>query len=581
MADPTSPVLSFSTPVLTPLPTTTGTQWSSLLDVSTAADLLGVQVFGSGGNRTVTLQVSGMSLQHPLSGLDLFAVPEISWEPMYADGSGDGVTGTIAATDEGTVPTLAMPASVQLVPVAPTLMLDTFFKRIVAGDEFRASFTLPFGLIANHEVNAANVRLLQPQFPNGLTSGVQISIGPQLSIFGTDPGMRGSSFYTTPYGANVIGAAAAGFYNTQFQNLLPLLRYDFSGYGASVFSDWRKVKPVDSAIIQVKFQTMVGRTAHEVIEVQSFIYPWHIRVVRTVTIDRLSTGDLLRHDTGWQAASDGAFDIPGFQVHPGPISLIANVTRIRDQGPFITDLLTWQPVIFDADVILTTTNDAAGVNGLTVTSGTASSDRLATQDMTGYIVESFGGPPIPPQFVSLLAKYTASGPVAGIVTADKTGTTIRASMVSATCFLNGADGIVVASLNGSPGLPSDGAWSLAKRPAGGTQPPQILDPNTPVPLIRPTSDPIWHLADPADILNLAGPSNEYGFLQSTGTQKVFFARPQMTPKANPADPDPGFNLANTPSLADVGALFNAPGIFPQPRRSPPLHASRPKPSAIA
>ena len=562
--DPISPILSFSSPVLTAIPTTAaeGNQWPSLLDVSTAADLLGIQVFGSGPNRTVTLQVSGMSLQHPLSGLDLFAVPEISWEPMYADGSGDGTTGTIAATDEGPLSTLAMPASVQLVPVAPTLMLDTFFERIAAGDEFRANFTLPFGLLANHDVNAANVHRLQPQFPNGLTSGVQISIGPQLSLFGTDPGMRGSSSNTAPYGASVIGAAAAGFYDTQFQNLLPLLRYDFSGYGASVFSDWRKVQPVDSAIIKVQFQTMVGRTAHEVIEVQSFIYPWHIRVVRTVTIDRLSTGGLLRHDTGWQAASDGAFDIPGFQVHPGPISLIANVTRIRDQGPFISDLLTWQPVIFDADVILTTTNDAANINGLTVTSGTAGSDRLATQDMTGYIVETFGGAPTPQQLASLLAQYTASGPVAGIVTADKTGTTIRASMVSATCFLNGANGIVVASLNGSPVLPSDGAWSLAKRPAFGTQPPQILDPNTPVPLIRPTSDPSWHLADPTDIINLANPSNEYGFLQSTGTQKVFFSRPQMTPKANAADPDPGFNLANTPSLADVGALFNAPGIFP-------------------
>ena len=163
--NPTSPVLFFSTPVLTPLPTTTGTQWSSLLDVSTAADLLGVQVFGSGGNRTVTLQVSGMSLQHPLSGLDLFAVPEISWEPIYADGSGDGVTGTIAATDEGTVPTLAMPASVQLVPVAPTLMLDTFFERIAAGDDFRANFTLPFGLIANHEINGANVHRLPTTIP--------------------------------------------------------------------------------------------------------------------------------------------------------------------------------------------------------------------------------------------------------------------------------------------------------------------------------------------------------------------------------------------------------------------------------
>ena len=41
---------------------------------------------------------------------------------------------------------------------------------------------------------------------------------------------------------------------------------------------------------------------------------------------------------------------------------------------------------------------------------------------------------------------------------------------------------------------------------------------------------LWHYADPTDILNLPGgtPAQEYGLLQSTGTQKLFFAQPQVT-----------------------------------------------------
>ena len=44
------------------------------------------------------------------------------------------------------------------------------------------------------------------------------------------------------------------------------------------------------------------------IQVKSIIYPWGIRVVRTIILYRASTGYEYRVDTGWKAESDGKFD---------------------------------------------------------------------------------------------------------------------------------------------------------------------------------------------------------------------------------------------------------------------------------
>ena len=91
-----------------------------------------------------------------------------------------------------------------------------------------------------------------------------------------------------------------------------------------------------------------------------------------------------------------------------------------------------------------------------------------------------------------------------------------------------------------------------------------IDPHVAVPLVQSNDDPqTWHFAEPADILNLADPSQltvRYGLLQSTGTQKMFFARPQV-PQAGTV-PSPVLRIPDAPHLADVGALLNATGLFP-------------------
>ena len=89
---------------------------------------------------------------------------------------------------------------------------------------------------------------------------------------------------------------------------VPVVRIDFSGYGANMFSNWLSPSAEFAATSQARFDVMMGRTAHEVIQVKSILYPWGIRVVRTITLFRVSSGYVYRIDSGWKAESDGKFD---------------------------------------------------------------------------------------------------------------------------------------------------------------------------------------------------------------------------------------------------------------------------------
>ena len=98
---------------------------------------------------------------------------------------------------------------------------------------------------------------------------------------------------------------------------VPLTRIDFCGYGASMFSQWQNPNAAIAATSQAFFDVFVGSTGHEVIQVRSLVYPWGIRVVRTITMFRVSSGDVFRFDTGWQAESDGIYDFRYNVYGPG------------------------------------------------------------------------------------------------------------------------------------------------------------------------------------------------------------------------------------------------------------------------
>src|SRR6185295_14938137 len=97
---------------------------------------------------------------------------------------------------------------------------------------------------------------------------------------------------------------------------VPLTRIDFSGYGSSLFSHWQNPNAAIAATSQAFFDVFIGRTAHEVIQVRSLVYPWGIRVVRTITMFRTSSAHVYRFDTGWQPASDGLYDFSYHVYYP-------------------------------------------------------------------------------------------------------------------------------------------------------------------------------------------------------------------------------------------------------------------------
>ena len=128
--------------------------------------------------------------------------------------------------------------------------------------------------------------------------------------------------------------APADFWDQQFAlggktPAVPISRVDLSGYGTSLYSDWRDPSLTDVGVIRALFDVNLGRTAHEIVQLQTWILPWSIRLQRSVVFDRSDSGEVVKHDSGWQAVDVGKFELFGTQVLPGPISQLRNVRNIQ------------------------------------------------------------------------------------------------------------------------------------------------------------------------------------------------------------------------------------------------------------
>ena len=92
----------------------------------------------------------------------------------------------------------------------------------------------------------------------------------------------------------VTAAILHGTDSSMYASRVPVTRIDFSGFGESTFSDWRNPAGVPPTISKTIFHVMVGRTALEVVQAFSIKYPYAVRVVRTITIERTNAGCRLR-----------------------------------------------------------------------------------------------------------------------------------------------------------------------------------------------------------------------------------------------------------------------------------------------
>lgn len=584
-----------------------------LVDVSSNADQFGVAI--PVASKSVALQ--GLAAVSPASDVAVVTLPPISWEPMFTSGPSGGDPPLPPPPHDGGIATLSAVSPI-VGPIEPLPLIATYNDEVHRERHFTATLPLPFGLIAHLDTRAISdapqstfigdgnaMFFNQPDFADGVAGGVQLAIaGPPNTIPDSRdrplPGwielVDDGDYAKGVLSENIHTAFGADF--GSFGLNVPVRRYELSGYGASMRSDWRDPEAVGPAIIEARFDVYVGRTAHEVIQMQSVLHPWWIKVVRTITMDRQRGGWILREDSGWVAASDGRFAyagdpnalLPQFQqpafapvdIHPGAVEALVDVRNIRLDGAQFPlppaagpNAVVWQAVTFDADVTFV----ASGNPRLAVSGGSVAR-RCASRGITGWIqidgpkydtkakdgtiVHRIASASATDVFGLLAVKGPARAPIGcGLSFGGsdaKPALAVRATSVDVSCADDPVVPRLVAAVRGSPALPRDGAWSLS-RIRTGEPAPSALDPSFAVPIVRPTSPTPgfdrWHMADPGDIRSLeTNPATRYAMVQSLGTQKVYFERPRVD---NAADP---IHLPNPPKLADMGALLNASGIFP-------------------
>jgi len=604
-----------ATALLTSAVSTRATSSFVLLDVSSNADQFGIAI----PLPAKSVAVQGLAVVAPARDVAVLTLPPISWEPMLTTGPSGGDPALPPPPHDGGA--AAMVADTPRIgPVEPIPLLHTYHDAVNQHRHFAARLPLPFGLIAHLDsrgksdapestfINDGNAMTLnRPAFSHDRAGGLQLAIKapPNKIPDSRDTPLPGRMELVNDnqYAKGVLSENIHTRFGGDFGSMgvnVPVRRYDWSGYGASLFSDWRDPEAVGPAIIQARFDVLVGRTAHEVIQMQSVLHPWWIRVVRTITMDRTRGGWILREDSGWVAASDGrfayagdaqavlpAFQVPAFtkpNIHAGAVEALINVRNIRLDGAQFplppgggVNAVTWQAVHFDSDVVFI---DSA--NPRLVVEGGSSARRVPSRGITGWLqvdgpkydTKTKGG-----SIISRVASASATdvfgllavrGPARAPLecgvslggTNAKPGLVVRASSVDVRCADDAAVPRLVAGVLGSPVLPRDGAWSLSR--IGAADPaPSALAPTFPVPVVRPTAPTAgsdrWHLADQADILKLddaATPGTRYGLVQMLGAQKVYFERPRIN-----NSPDP-ITLPKPPKLADMGALLGAAGIFP-------------------
>jgi hypothetical protein len=592
----------------------------ALLDLSTRVDLLGVAL-ARDALGTVDVEPAdargfvGLNLAFPDTRVATFALPQFSWEPMQSTGPQAPLGPVRAEPATDGIPTTlrTMDPQQTLVPFAPEPVLIRHIHNVAAGGIFAADFSLPFGLLAhirqpNEPPKAGQLPLflneggafdlVQPNFATQLKGAFQLTLKPphperpKAQFSGTTTVFTGPQ--SPGYGSRVLSDDVA----TAFQNAfgligggaVPVKRIDLAGYGASIFSEWRNDNPLGPGIIKVHFDAVIGRTALEIVQAKSLLYPHGAPMVRTITIARQNAGWMQRTDTGWVPVAPGLFSFPNpaftqDYVNRGAVAGVYNIRNVREFETVTSGIYEFRRVLFDADIGLDyrvkvtqggSPSSETDYDGHTVT-------LVPARDLTGYLQiapdEPASGPvpsnlnPAQADLAQLFGKvgaitdsFSCIAEIGGI--AGHVGTSLRCSAIEIDMAPNPADAtrpVLGAALRAAPVLPRDGAWGFGKRQGGSTTP-VGLPGNFPVPIVQNRADPHnWHVADIADVARLATPQTLYGLLQDTGTQRVLFEQPIIKdltgalPGAVPAIQLPS-GLA--PALADVGALLNATGLFP-------------------
>jgi hypothetical protein len=558
----------------------------ALLDVSSNADQfgvrLGVPVAPSGGaamldppkSRPV---VDGMGLLAPAHIVSVMTLPAVQWEPVIGSDA-SGPFSPMEFPNSGGETEITS-RSVRLVPFAPTPALTQMiddYDDASASEGAVAFVTFPFGIRAVALLNpprgsgaAAELDLHQPRFAEAQLVGAKqvraIAVRNPLGPASGRASLSGAAVQLSNGMSSGLSPIhpLTSFFNEDFgpggnRPQVPVDRFELSGYGESLFSEWKDDS--GGSITQVRFDVLNGRTAVEVVQARSILYPYGVRVIRTIKMLRDNAGRVRRTDSGWQAQTDGryAWLRPDVKTHPGVVRGVTRVENIRDTNH------TWKTaagtqlmaVRFDCLVDLEGTVAGAGAEGAPSRGqlGFVQASSNPTQGLT------------PLEFAELIR---ANGPLGGSVDAivEVGGGGLRSRVtrvgVGVTDGLTGPE--FAMATWGSPVLPAGGSWSVVRR-AMADPAPGPVDPALGVPLIRaghagspPNPAAPYRFADPADLAKPNSPAADYALLHATDTQRVLFPRPKVELSGARAGQ---LSSSQPPVLADPFLMATAVGPFP-------------------
>ena len=569
----------------------TGIPGPTLLDLSTNVSQFGVsfavaEAAGADATAAGTASIADLWLQVPGLDLQVVTMPAVQWEPVLTPDQSTSFPSPLTFANSGPRTELAAPA-VTLVPIAPRPAIDALLADYQAalGSAVTVRFTLPFGIAALAVLERSSlpgipspsIAEVQPEFSAAnLKGGDQISIRAAtqlLEILGDaeSPSLPGAAVQlhnalasgvptVTTVLTPITDTFNSNFSPTAPNPRVPVTRIDVSGFGESLFSDWRNPADAAAIISKARFDVIVGRVSHEIIQAYSVLYPYAVRVVRTITIERQNGAAMVRHDSGWQAVDDGVYRYPkpDLITHPGVVRGVVAVGNIRDTGQTHTTPDGSELMAVRFDCAVTIENAVAG----------SGPDGVPARDQLGYVQltdPSGFGQLAPDQYAELLGfAGTLGGPLDCTIDIGGTGQRMRllGVGVAATAGLGGPEFAMAAW--GSPVLPGGGQWSFLRQGAD-DQAPQAVDPDTGVPLVRagpataapPPSSP-YRFADPVDLLQPDNPATDYAILHATGTQRLLFPRPKLEATGVHA-----ITSTRSPVLADPYALGTATGPFPR------------------
>src|SRR5436190_16081717 len=319
--------------------------------------------------------VSRLYLQAPASRLRIVALPQVEWEPVPTVDP----TSQAPLTPNPFVFADSWPAtqvgtnSVTLMPVSPHELVGGLVESWTAEDKsaIGAVFTAHFGIVSFAELRripsahfiSPSIQLAQPTFSSiSFKGGDQLSLHAGRSLSGL-PGptsfLAGESMMIQILNSgswtSILGPPST--YDRDFRNFVPIERVDLSGFGQSMFSEWRD-ETVELGTSQVDLEVIVGRAEREVVVQNMELVYCSTKVTQTVVIQSLNNGQM-RRQVFLKPTGDGAFIFSdkNIKTHNGLVRRVTNIRNMHElnDASYIVENITFWPVRYDCDIQIAAT----------------------------------------------------------------------------------------------------------------------------------------------------------------------------------------------------------------------------------